>query len=159
MWGPPFTVVVITLALFGETAFFAHHAGAQNNPARPLQYPTMPGEANGSECFIGGSLWDLRATGLPLGNSSASQGQGSPVNPTEMPNRDPACVVRRMSQRPYRTLFEKVFGPRAFDIHWPANVDALCSLPNDNPQTRIGSEDPGPNGTPSIVPLATADRA
>jgi cytochrome c peroxidase len=37
MWGQPFTVVVITLALFGETAFFAHHAGAQNNPAPTLQ--------------------------------------------------------------------------------------------------------------------------
>jgi cytochrome c peroxidase len=35
---------------------------------------------------------------------------------------------------------------------------ALCSLPNDNPLTRIGSEVPGPNDTPWIVPLATADR-
>jgi cytochrome c peroxidase len=94
----------------------------------PLQYPTKPGEAKCSDCFIGGNFWDLRATGLRLGNSSASQAQGSPVNPTEMANREPACVVRRMSQRPYRTLFEKVFGPRTFDIHWPANVAALCCL-------------------------------
>jgi cytochrome c peroxidase len=86
----------------------------------PLQYPTKPGEAKCSDCFIGGNFWDLRATGLRLGNSSASQAQGSPVNPTEMANREPACVVRRISQRPYRALFEKVFGPRAFDIHWPA---------------------------------------
>jgi cytochrome c peroxidase len=124
----------------------------------PLQYPTKPGEAKCHNCFIGGNFWDLRATGLRLGNSSASQAQGSPLNPTEMANREPACVVRRISQRPYRTLFEEVFGPRAFDIHWPANVDALCSLPNDNPDTRIGSEVPGPNETPWIVPLATADR-
>src|SRR5260370_1110623 len=123
----------------------------------PLQCPTKPGEAECSD-FIGGNFWDLRATGLRLGNSSASQAQGSPVNPTEMANREPACVVRRMSQRPYRTLFEQVFGPRAFEIHWPANIDALCSLPNDNPLTRIGSEVPGPNVTPWIVPLATADR-
>ena len=245
MWGRPFTVIVITLAVFGEAAFFARHAGAQNSLAPtlqteiaqvearvdalegealtqagqvypgapeavvvlgkvlffdknlsvnrntacgfchipetgfqggielinrtsvnqpgsvrtrfslrkppsaayaafspPLQYPTKPGEAKCSDCFIGGNFWDLRATGLRLGNSSASQAQGSPVNPTEMANREPACVVRRISQRPYRTLFEKVFGPRAFDIRWPANVDALCSLPNDNPQTRIGSEVP-----------------
>jgi cytochrome c peroxidase len=124
----------------------------------PLQYPTKPGEAKCSDCFIGGNFWDLRATGLRLGNSSASQAQGSPVNPTEMANREPACIVRRISQGQYRTLFEKVFGPRAFDIRWPANVDALCSLPNDNPQTRIGSEVPGPSVTPWIVPLATADR-
>jgi cytochrome c peroxidase len=124
----------------------------------PLQYPTKPGEAKCSDCFIGGNFWDLRATGLRLGNPSASQAQGSPVNPTEMANREPACVVRRISQRPYRTFFEQVVGPRAFDIHWPANVDVLCSLPNDNPSTRIGSEVPGPNDTPWIVPLATADR-
>ena len=230
MWGRPFTVVVIMLALFGETAFFARHARAQDSPpatlqteiaqvearvdalegaaltqtsqvypgapeavavlgkvlffdkdlsvnrntacgfchipetgfqggielinrtivnqpgsvrtrfslrkppsaayaafSPPLHYPTKPGEAECSDCFIGGNFWDLRATGLRLGNSSASQAQGSPVNPTEMANREPACVVRRISQRPYRALFEKVFGPRAFDIHWPANIDALCS--------------------------------
>jgi cytochrome c peroxidase len=124
----------------------------------PLQYPTKPGEAKCSHCFIGGNFWDVRATGLRLGNSSAAQSQGSPLNPTEMANREPACVVRRISQRPYRALFEKVLGPRAFDINWPANVDGLCSLPNSNPATRIGSEVPGPNDTPWIVPLATADR-
>jgi cytochrome c peroxidase len=124
----------------------------------PLQYPTKRGEAKCSHCFIGGNFWDLRATGLRLGNSAAAQAQGSPVNPTEMANREPACVVRRISQRPYRVLFEQVLGPRSFDIHWPANVDALCSVPNNNPATRIGSEVPGPNDTPWIVPLATADR-
>jgi cytochrome c peroxidase len=124
----------------------------------PLQYPTKPGQAKCSQCFIGGNFWDVRATGLRLGNASAAQSQGSPLNPTEMANREPACVVRRMSQRPYRNLFEEVLGPRAFDIHWPANIDELCSLPNNNPATRIGSEVPGPNDTPWIVPLATADR-
>jgi cytochrome c peroxidase len=37
MWGRQFTVVVITLALFGETAFFARHARAQNSPPATLQ--------------------------------------------------------------------------------------------------------------------------
>jgi cytochrome c peroxidase len=46
----------------------------------PLQYPTKPGQAKCSDCFIGGNFWDLRATGLRVGNSSASQAQGSPVN-------------------------------------------------------------------------------
>jgi cytochrome c peroxidase len=123
-----------------------------------LQYPTQPGVAKCSQCFIGGNFWDVRATGLRLGNSAAAQAEGSPINPTEMANREPACIVRRISQRPYRGLFEQVLGPRAFDIRWPANVDALCSLPNNNRATRIGSEVPGPNDTPWIVPLATADR-
>jgi cytochrome c peroxidase len=124
----------------------------------PLQYPTKPGEAKCSQCFIGGNFWDLRATGLRLGSAAAAQAQGSPLNPTEMANREPACIVRRISQRPYRSLFEAVLGPRAFDIHWPTNTDALCSIPNSNPATRIGSEVPGPNNTPWIIPLATADR-
>src|SRR6266851_1157158 len=84
----------------------------------PLQYPTKPGEAKCSHCFIGGNFWDVRATGLRLGNPAAAQAQGSPLNPTEMANREPACVVRRISQRPYRGLFAQVLGPRAFDIHW-----------------------------------------
>src|SRR6202035_1556642 len=37
MWGRPFTVVVITLAVFGRAAFFARHAGAQNSLAPTLQ--------------------------------------------------------------------------------------------------------------------------
>ncbi|WP_299638398.1 cytochrome c peroxidase [Devosia sp.] len=124
----------------------------------PIQYPTKTGQAKCANCFIGGNFWDLRATGLRLGNPAASQAQGSPVNPTEMANLEPACVVRRISQQPYRTAFENVLGPRSFDIQWPANVDALCSSPNNNPLTRIGSEVPGPNVTPWIVPLSTADR-
>src|SRR5260370_41144606 len=48
----------------------------------PLQCPTKPGEAECSD-VIGGHFWDLRATGLRLGNSRASQAQGSPGNPTE----------------------------------------------------------------------------
>jgi cytochrome c peroxidase len=108
---------------------------------------------------VGGNFWDLRATGLRLGNPAASQAQGSPLNPTEMANIDPACVVRRISQRPYRQFFEDVLGPRAFSVAWPANVDATCSRPNNNPATRIGSEVPGPNQTPIVVQLRPQDRA
>jgi cytochrome c peroxidase len=108
--------------------------------------------------FVGGNFWDLRATGIRLRNPAASQAQGSPLNPTEMANMEPACVIRRISQRPYRYFFEDVLGPRSFDIHWPANVDAICSRPNSNPATRIGSEVPGPNETPWAVNLQTRDR-
>lgn len=112
-----------------------------------------------SDDFVGGNFWDLRATGRRLQNAAASQAQGSPLNPTEMANIEPACVVRRISQARYRPFFEDVLGPRAFDIHWPADVDAVCSRPNSNPATRIGSEVPGPNQTPYVVKLGPGDRA
>jgi cytochrome c peroxidase len=111
-----------------------------------------------SQDMVGGNFWDLRATGLRLRIPSAAQAEGSPLNPTEMANMEPACVVRRISQRPYRAFFEEVLGPRAFSISWPSNVDSVCSRPNSNPSTRIGSEVPGPNETPWVVQLATKDR-
>jgi cytochrome c peroxidase len=57
----------------------------------PLFYPDKPGEAKCSHCFIGGNFWDLRATGLRLQSPTAMQAEGSPLNPTEMANPDPAC--------------------------------------------------------------------
>ena len=124
----------------------------------PLFYADKPGEAKCSHCFIGGNFWDLRATGLRLQSPTAMQAEGSPLNPTEMANPDPACVVRRMSERPYKGLFESVWGPRAFEVAWPDDVDVLCSRPNDNPASSIGSEVPGPNTTPLVVKLGPADR-
>jgi cytochrome c peroxidase len=124
----------------------------------PLFYADKPGEAKCSHCFIGGNFWDLRATGLRLQSPTAMQAEGSPLNPTEMANPDPACVVRRISERPYKGLFESVWGPRAFEVAWPDDVDPLCSRPNDNPASSIGSEVPGPNTTPLVVKLGPADR-
>jgi cytochrome c peroxidase len=121
--------------------------------APPMYYRASSGD------FVGGNFWDLRATGLRLRNPAASQAQGSPLNPTEMANIDPACVVRRISQRPYRQFFDDVLGPRAFNIRWPANVDAVCARPNSNPSSRIGSEVPGPNDTPFVVQLDPGSRA
>src|SRR6266478_891632 len=125
----------------------------------PLFYAEKPGEAKCSHCFIGGNFWDLRATGLRLQSPTAMQAEGSPLNPTEMANPDAACVVRRMSERPYKGLFEDVWGPRAFAIAWPADIDTVCSKPNGNPSSAIGSEVPGPNTTPLVVKLTPEDRA
>jgi cytochrome c peroxidase len=121
--------------------------------APPLYYRASSGD------MVGGNFWDLRATGLRLRNPAASQAQGSPLNPTEMANIDPACVVRRISQQRYRQFFDDVLGPRAFNIRWPANVDAICARPNSNPSSRIGSEVPGPNDTPFVVRLDPGSRA
>jgi cytochrome c peroxidase len=83
--------------------------------APPLFYADKPGEAKCSHCFIGGNFWDLRATGLRLQNPTAMQAEGSPLNPLEMANPDAACVIRRISQQPYKELFESVWGWRTFD--------------------------------------------
>src|SRR5271167_755771 len=71
----------------------------------------------------------MRATGRRLGNPAAEQAQGPPTNPVEMGLPDIACAVFRASQRPYRALFENVWGPQAFAIAWPTDVEQVCDRP------------------------------
>jgi cytochrome c peroxidase len=85
------------------------------------------------EDFVGGNFWDMRATGIRLNQPSAEQAQGPPLNPVEMGLPDSACVVYRLSQRPYRALSETIWGPQAFVIHWPVNVEQLCRSPGPAP--------------------------
>ncbi len=77
--------------------------------------------------FVGGNFWDMRATGSRVGNPAADQAQGPPLDPNEMGFRDYACVVYRMSQRPYRPLFEKVWGEGALDFKWPRDTETVCN--------------------------------
>ena len=79
--------------------------------------------------LVGGNFWDMRATGRRLGNPAAEQAQGPPTNPVEMGLPDIACAVYRASQRPYRALFEAVWGVQAFAIQWPADVEHVCNQP------------------------------
>jgi cytochrome c peroxidase len=60
--------------------------------------------------LVGGNFWDMRATGRRLGSPAAEQAQGPPTNPVEMGLPDIACAVYRASLRPYRALFETVWG-------------------------------------------------
>jgi cytochrome c peroxidase len=83
--------------------------------------------------LVGGNFWDMRATGRRLGNPAAEQAQGPPTNPVEMGLPDIACVVYRASQRPYRALFEQVWGKQAFAITWPSDVDLVCDRPGPPP--------------------------
>ena len=65
------------------------------------------------------------ATGRRLGNPAAEQAEGPPTNPVEMGLPDIACAVYRASQRPYRALFEKVWGHQAslwFGVMAPAGT-------------------------------------
>src|ERR1700747_1568836 len=97
--------------------------------------------------LVGGNFWDMRATGRRLGNPAAEQAEGPPTNPVEMGLPDIACAVYRASQRPYRALFEKVWGPQAFAITWPADVARVCDQPG-----------PPPANDPKPVHLSDAHR-
>ncbi len=83
--------------------------------------------------LVGGNFWDMRATGRRLGNPAAEQAQGPPTNPVEMGLPDIACFVYRASQRPYRALFEDVWGQQAFAIGWPSEVEQVCDRPGPPP--------------------------
>ena len=101
----------------------------------------------GQDDLVGGNFWDMRATGRRLGNPAAEQAQGPPTNPVEMGLPDIACAVYRASQRPYRDLFQNVWGAQAFAIAWPNDVEQVCSRPG-----------PPPASDPKPVHLSDADR-
>ena len=116
------------------------HAYAPLSPV--LHY--NPGQGD----LVGGNFWDMRATGRRLGNPAAEQAQGPPTNPVEMGLPDIACAVYRASQRPYRALFEEVWGLQAFAISWPADVEHVCDQPgpsaaNDPQPVHLGDLDRG----------------
>jgi cytochrome c peroxidase len=107
------------------------HAYAPLSPV--LHY--NPGQGD----LVGGNFWDMRATGRRLGNPAAEQAQGPPTNPVEMGLPDIACAVYRASQRPYRAVFESVWGKQAFAIPWPSDVEQVCTRPGPPP-----ADDPMP---------------
>jgi len=96
--------------------------------------------------FVGGNFWDMRATGYRLQSPSAEQAQGPPTNPVEMGLPDSACVAWRLSTAAYRGLFETVWGADAFAVHWPDNVERVCSTPapppaNDQYPVHLSAQD------------------
>ena len=115
------------------------HAYAPLSPV--LHY--NPGQGD----LVGGNFWDMRATGRRLGNPAAEQAEGPPTNPVEMGLPETACAVYRASQRPYRALFERVWGQQAFAIQWPDNVEQVCDQPG-----------PAPANDPMPVHLSQLDR-
>jgi cytochrome c peroxidase len=106
-----------------------------------LHYNQLKGD------FVGGNFWDMRATGIRLQSPTAEQAQGPPLNPLEMGLPDSACMVYRVSQRPYKQLFEKVWGKQAFAIKWAGDVEKACSTPG-----------PAPTNDPFPVHLGPIDR-
>jgi len=88
-----------------------------------LHYNALQGD------LVGGEFWDMRATGIRLNNPTAEQAQGPPLNPVEMGLIDSACMVYGVSRSQYRQIAEKVWGPQAFAIHWPGDVESVCARP------------------------------
>src|SRR3984885_1517978 len=101
------------------------HAYAPLSPV--LHY--NPGQGD----LVGGNFWDMRATGRRLGSPAAEQAEGPPTNPVEMGLPDIACAVYRASQRPYRALFENIWGQQAFALAWPSDVEQVCARPGPPP--------------------------
>jgi cytochrome c peroxidase len=97
--------------------------------------------------FYGGNFWDMRATGIRLGNPAAEQAQGPPVNPLEMGNPDTACVVWKASKSEYAPLIKNIWGAQSFAIHWPGDVATACAKPG-----------PPPANDPLPVHLSAVDR-
>ena len=106
-----------------------------------LHYNALQGD------LVGGAFWDMRATGLRLNNPLAEQAQGPPLDPDEMGMIDAACVVHRLSERPYRRLAEELWGAQAFAIRWPRGVKTVCDRPG-----------PASDSDPLPVHLASIDR-
>src|SRR3984893_2461118 len=105
----------------------------QTHSYAPLS-PVLHYNAGQGDLF-GGNFWDMRATWLGLGNPAAEHAEGLPTNPVEMGLPDIACAVYRASQRPYRALFEKAWGPQAFAIAWPSDVGHVCARRGPPPAT------------------------
>jgi cytochrome c peroxidase len=94
--------------------------------------------------LVGGAFWDMRATGLRLNSPLAEQAEGPPLDPNEMGMIDAACVVYRMSDRPYRPMAERPWGAQAFAIRWPSDVKTVCERPG-----------PAPNSEPQLNPFSS----
>jgi cytochrome c peroxidase len=69
--------------------------------------------------------------------------------------RDSACVVYRLSQRPYRPLFEQVWGAGALNFRWPADAARTCDTVWDGEGKHC---DQDPNASPCLQ-LTVEDRA
>jgi cytochrome c peroxidase len=123
--GPIASLNMTTVSYPGSVRSRFGHRKPQTYTYAPF-YPVLQYNQTQQD-FYGGNFWDLRATGYKLQNPAAEQAQDPPVDPNEMGMPDTACVVNRLSQSQYRSLFETVWGVQAFVINWPSNVEQACS--------------------------------
>jgi cytochrome c peroxidase len=130
--GPISSINATTVAYPGSVHYRFGHRKPQSYTYATYYPPLHYNETQ--QDFYGGNFWDMRATGHKLQNSAAEQATDPPLDPQEMGLPDSACVVYRLSQSEYRPLFETVWGPQAFAINWPGNVEQVCNTPGPPPQ-------------------------
>ena len=125
--GPISSLNATTVAYPGSVHYRFGKRKPQSYVYSPL-YPVLQFNQT-QQNFYGGNFWDLRATGYKLQSPDSEQAQGPPHDTQEMGLPDTACVVYRLSQSAYRSLFEAIWGVQAFAIQWPADVEQICSTP------------------------------
>jgi cytochrome c peroxidase len=126
----------VNLTMIAYPGSYRYRAGKRTAQRYPYSHTfpvlnlntTQSSSTSPAGLFFGGNFWDGRATGMKLQSPDAEQAQGPPVDPAEMGNPDIACIAYKISQAPYRPLFELVWGAD-FDITWPSNVAEVCATP------------------------------
>jgi len=150
----PIPSVNLTMAAYPGS--YRYRAGKRNpqrytySPRFPVLHlnPNQAATTSPQAGFFGGNFWDGRSTGYKLQSPDAEQAQHPPVDTLEMGNPDTACIAFKISQAPYRPLFELVWGVD-FDIRWPGNTAGICGTPGG--ASRFG-------GSATPVNLSPEDR-
>jgi len=98
--------------------------------------------------FSGGNFWDMRATGISLGNPAAEQAQGPPTNQLEHALFNIPVYVYKLSKSPYASFFEEYWGKGSLSsINWPPNIETYAATPG-----------PAPSPDPVLAQLSQADQ-
>jgi cytochrome c peroxidase len=127
-FGPPIPSVNLTMIAYPGSF---HFRAGKRNPQRYTYSPDFPvlEYKTTQASFFGGNFWDARATGYELQSPDAHQAQGPPVDTQEMMFPDTACIVFRLSQAAYRSLFEQIWGAGSLEIKFPHDTEEICDTP------------------------------
>jgi cytochrome c peroxidase len=149
--GPIPSVNLTMIAYPGSEDFRAGKRTAQRYTYSP-RFPVL--QLNEFQVqFVGGNFWDGRSTGFLLQSPDAEQAQHPPVDTQEHALPDTACIALRLSQSPYRPLFEQVWGAGSLAINFPFNSESTCATPGG-----AASLGQAAGGNPQPIPLSPADR-
>jgi cytochrome c peroxidase len=149
--GPIPSVNLTMVAYPGSEEFRAGKRTAQRYTYSP-RFPVFQfNEAQ--QLFFGGNFWDARSTGFKLQSPDAEQAQHPPVDTQEHALPDTACIALRLSQAPYRPLFEQVWGQGSLAINFPFNSESICATPGG--AAALGQ---AAGGNTQPIALSPADR-
>src|SRR6266850_8436598 len=149
--GPIPSVNLTMIAYPGSEEFRAGKRTAQRYTYSP-RFPVL--QLNEFQVqFVGGNFWDGRSTGFLLQSPDAEQAQHPPVDTQEHALPDTACIALRLSQSPYRPLFEQVWGAGSLAINFPFNSESTCATPGG-----AASLGQAAGGNPQPIALSPADR-